>query len=126
MHKHSFWLIAMGLFGTACAGTGTATARRFDKSLYERAQEPELAAVDEKLQRCADNGPLTVSWQVAGDGHIEDVKLVEPKAYDEKTLNCVRAEAYKAQFTAPANNKPVVVSREVGNTVIAGGAAAKL
>lgn len=123
MQKHLFGLIAMGLVGTACQTTGTESARRFDKSLYQRAQEPQLAQVDEKLQRCSDNGPLTVNWQVAGDGHIEDVKIAEPKAYDEKTMNCVRAEAYKAQFSAPANNKPVVVSREIGNTVIAGEAA---
>ena len=123
MHKHLFGLIAMGVFGAACSTTSPETARRFDKDLYQRSQEPELAAVDQKLQRCADNGPMTVNWQVAGDGHIEDVKIAEPKAYDEKMMNCVRAEAYKAQFTAPANNKPVVVSREIGNTVIAGEAA---
>ncbi|MEZ0310655.1 MAG: hypothetical protein ACAI38_02720 [Myxococcota bacterium] len=124
MRKRLFWVIALGCFGTACAGAGTeSTARRFDKRLYAKAQEPELAELDPALQKCAgDEGPLKVTWQVAGDGHIEDVKIIEPKGYSEKLESCVRAAAYTAQFTAPANRKPAVVSRDVGNTVVAGDA----
>ncbi len=121
MRKRLFGVVALGFFGTGCAGTGADAARRFDKNLYARAQEPELAGLDPALQKCAGNeGPLKVTWKVAGDGHIEDVTIVEPKAYSEKLLSCVRAAAYRAQFTAPANQKPLVVSREVGQTYLAG------
>ena len=124
MRKRLFWVVAVGLFGTACAGAGhEGTAQRFDKGLYAKAQEPALAELDPALQKCAgDVGPLKVTWQVAGDGHIEDVKIIEPEGYSEKLESCVRAAAYKAQFTAPANRKPLVVSRDVGQTYVAGDA----
>lgn len=122
MRKPLFCVIALGFFGTACATTGAETAAkpRFDKRLYERAQQPELAALDPALGKCNEDGPLTIAWQVAGDGHIEDVKIVEPAGYSDKVDACVRAQAYKAQFTAPANHKQQIVSREVGTTVVAG------
>jgi outer membrane biosynthesis protein TonB len=120
MKKMSVFVVVMGIFGAACASVGAAPSRRFDKRLYARAHEAELAKLDPQLSACAgDQGPITVTWKVAGDGHIEDVVVTDPKAPSEKLDACVRAHAYSAQFTAPANHQRVLVSRNVGRTFAA-------
>jgi hypothetical protein len=116
MVRYSFVLLAF--LGTACAGAQAqqAETRRFDSSLYVKAQRPEIDKVASAIGKCAADEPVSITWGVAGDGHVEEIKINEPVTPSAKTNNCIMAAAMRAQFAAPANGKRINVTETLTPT----------
>lgn len=111
-----FLAFSVGCFGAGCASLSqpTAPARRFDTSLYVKAQQPELSQLDPALRTCVPSGePVTVTWHIAGDGHVEDVTVAEPTAPSAREHDCILSRAFSAKFAAPANGKSLKVTHAV-------------
>src|SRR6202000_1569264 len=91
--------LTVGILGTACANVPAQTAgpRRFDPSLYVRAQEPTLSSLDPALRSCvARPEPVILTWEIAGDGHIQDVSIAEPSAPTPREHDCLLSKAFSA------------------------------
>ncbi len=121
MFKTSLLTAAIvGIFGTACANVPTQTAgpRRFDPSLYVKAQEPTLSALDPSLRSCVARAePVILTWEIAGDGHVADVAIAEPEVPTHHEHDCLLSKAFTAHFAAPANGKAMKITHAIGETV---------
>lgn len=109
--------VAVMVVGTGCASSAAQPqGRRFDASLYGKAQQPQIDKVAEAVRACAPaDTPVTVTWGVAGDGHIEDIAINEPQTPSAKEHACITAAAMRAQFTAPLNGKRVELTQNLSD-----------
>jgi hypothetical protein len=105
------------LMGTGCAANMTAQGdapRRFDPSLYVKAQQPEVDKVASAMRTCAPaDTDVQVTWTVAGDGHVEEIAIDQPAEPNTREHDCIMNQAMRARFAPPANGKRITVTGSV-------------